>query len=388
MKVLVLSSNCCFRRMRMNKNILKSIITLLLMVFVSVICILGYKYSQQHTNAQSKDIIENFFENVDQQYDQVNKKVAAGYLNKDKLFLAKDLDRKKLDDIQQSINHFENEYSAALANLKSLNSDDLASFQLQVQAEKDRVNQLLTSFQLLQKKFASQNAVNSLFESPFLTGEKQNKEVLIASSLTQVEFAQVKKANYTKDAKDDYQKALNVGLDVAEEQIKAVTQAKDLFKQLYKDKTVSEQANQTNLDQVKQLIAQIKNPKIRDSFTEGLQAIEAAVQAQAIIQTETTTDSTTNTDRTINQDTIIYDTTSNYNSPVGNTGNTSGAANQDSASSNPVPSNPASSNPVPSNSTQQTSGSEDTTTSTSDSETIQADDNLISENSANFTWNE
>lgn len=383
MKVLVLSSNCCFRRMRMNKNILKSIITLLLMVFVSVICILGYKYSQQHTNAQSKDIIENFFENVDQQYDQVNKKVAAGYLNKDKLFLAKDLDQKKLDDIQQSINHFENEYSAALANLKSLNSDDLASFQLQVQAEKDRVNQLLTSFQLLQKKFASQNAVNSLFESPFLTGEKQNKEVLIASSLTQVEFAQVKKANYTKDAKDDYQKALNVGLDVAEEQIKAVTQAKDLFKQLYKDKTVSEQANQTNLDQVKQLIAQIKNPKIRDSFTEGLQAIEAAVQAQAIIQTETTTDSTTNTDRTINQDTIIYDTTSNYNSPVGNTGNTSGAANQDSASSNP-----ASSNPVPSNSTQQTSGSEDTTTSTSDSETIQADDNLISENSANFTWNE
>src|SRR5699024_2020360 len=149
---------------------------------------------------------------------------------------------------------------------------------------------------------------------PFLTGDKQNKEVLITASLKQADFDQVKKANYTKDAKDDYQKALNQGLDIAEGQIKAVTQAKDLYNQLYKDQTVTEQANQASLDQVKQLIGQIKNPKIRDSFTEGLQAIEATVQAQATTQTETTTDSATNTDGTMNQDTTIYDNiTPNYN---------------------------------------------------------------------------
>ena len=217
----------------MDKKILKIIITLLLMVSVSVICIFGYNYSQRHTDTQSKDVIENFVENVNQQYDQVNKKVATGYLNKDKIFLAKDLDQKKLDDIQQSINNFENEYNAALANLKSLNSDDLASYQSQVQAVKDKVNQLLTNFQSVQKKFASQKAINGLFEHPFLTGDKQNKEVLITASLKQADFDQVKKANYTKDAKDDYQKALNQGLDIAEGQIKAVTQAKDLYNQLY-----------------------------------------------------------------------------------------------------------------------------------------------------------
>lgn len=75
--------------MRMDKKTLKIIITLLLMVSVSVICIFGYKYSQRHTDTQSKDVIENFVENVDQQYDKVNKKVAAGYLNKEKIFLAK-----------------------------------------------------------------------------------------------------------------------------------------------------------------------------------------------------------------------------------------------------------------------------------------------------------
>lgn len=378
--------------MRMDKKTLKIIITLLLMVSVSVICIFGYKYSQRHTDTQSKDVIENFVENVDQQYDQVNKKVAAGYLNKEKIFLATDLDQKKLDDIQQSINNFENEYNAALANLKSLNSDNLASYQSQVQAEKDKVNQLLTNFQSLQKKFASQKAINGLFEHPFLTGDKQNNEVLITASLKQADFDQVKKANYTKDAKDDYQKALNQGLDIAEGQIKAVTQAKDLYNQLYKDKTVTEQANQASLDQVKQLIGQIKNPKIRDSFTEGLQAIEATVQAQATTQTETTTDSATNTDGTMNQDTTIYDNTtpnynyggnntSNYNPSAGNGANTGGTGNQN-------------------NQGQQTPGNQDTgadtgtgsseepTPSTPDPETPQNDNEFIGENVGNFTWNE
>lgn len=378
--------------MRMDKKTLKIIITLLLMVSVSVICIFGYKYSQRHTDTQSKDVIENFVENVNQQYDQVNKKVATGYLNKEKIFLAKDLDQKKLDDIQQSIINFENEYNAALANLKSLNSDDLASYQSQVQAVKDKVNQLLTNFQSLQKKFASQKAINGLFEHPFLTGDKQNKEVLITASLKQADFDQVKKTNYTKDAKDDYQKALNQGLDIAEGQIKAVTQAKDLYNQLYKDKTVTEQANQASLDQVKQLIGQIKNPKIRDSFTEGLQAIEATVQAQATTQTETTTDSATNTDGTMNQDTMIYDNitpnynysgnnTSNYNPSAGNGTNTGGTGNQN-------------------NQGQQTPGNQDTgadtgtgsseepTPSTPDPETPQNDNEFIGENGGNFTWNE
>ena len=374
----------------MDKKILKIIITLLLMVSVSVICIFGYKYSQRHTDTQSKDVIENFIENVDQQYAQVNKKVAAGYLNKDKVFLAKDLDQKKLDDIQQSINNFENEYNAALANLKSLNSDDLASYQSQVQAEKDKVNQLLTNFQSLQKKFASQKAINGLFEHPFLTGDKQNKEVLITASLKQADFDQVKKANYAKDAKDDYQKAINQGLDIAEGQIKAVTQAKDLYNQLYKDKTVTEQANQASLDKVKQLIGQIKNPKIRDSFTEGLQAIEATVQAQAITQTETTTDSATNTDGTMNQDTTIYDNTtpnynyggnntSNYNPSAGNGANTGGTGNQNNQQNNQG---------------QQTGGNQDTgsseepTPSTPDPEIPQNDNEFIGENGGNFTWNE
>ena len=376
----------------MDKKILKIIITLLLMVSVSVICIFGYNYSQRHTDTQSKDVIENFVENVNQQYDQVNKKVATGYLNKEKVFLATDLDQKKLDDIQQSINNFEKEYNAALANLKSLNSDDLASYQSQVQAVKDKVNQLLTNFQSLQKKFASQKAINGLFEHPFLTGDKQNKEVLITASLKQADFDQVKKANYTKDAKDDYQKALNQGLDIAEGQIKAVTQAKDLYNQLYKDQTVTEQANQASLDQVKQLIAQIKNPKIRDSFTEGLQAIEAMVQAQATTQTETTTASATNTDGTMNQDTTIYDNTtpnynyggnntSNYNPSAGNGTNTGGTGNQN-------------------NQGQQTPGNQDTgadtgtgsseepTPSTPDPETPQNDNEFIGENGGNFTWNE
>lgn len=382
--------------MRMDKKTLKIIITLLLMVSVSVICIFGYKYSQRHTDTQSKDVIENFVENVNQQYDQVNKKVATGYLNKEKIFLAKDLDQKKLDDIQQSINNFENEYNAALANLKSLNSDDLASYQSQVQAVKDKVNQLLTNFQSLQKKFASQKAINGLFEHPFLTGDKQNKEVLITASLKQADFDQVKKANYTKDAKDDYQKALNQGLDIAEGQIKAVTQAKDLYNQLYKDQTVTEQANQASLDQVKQLIGQIKNPKIRDSFTEGLQAIEATVQAQATTQTETTTDSATNTDGTMNQDTMIYDNiipnynysgnnTSNYNPSAGNGTNTGGTGNQNNQGQQ-TPGNQDTG--ADTGADTGTGSSEEPTPSTPDPETPQNDNEFIGENGGNFTLNE
>lgn len=380
----------------MDKKILKIVITLLLMVSVSIICIVGYKYSQRHTDTQSKDVIENFVENVNQQYDQVNKKVATGYLNKEKIFLAKDLDQKKLDDIQQSINNFENEYNAALANLKSLNSDDLASYQSQVQAVKDKVNQLQTNFQSLQKKFASQKAINGLFEHPFLTGDKQNKEVLITASLKQADFDQVKKANYTKDAKDDYQKALNQGLDIAEGQIKAVTQAKDLYNQLYKDKTVTEQANQASLDQVKQLIGQIKNPKIRDSFTEGLQAIEATVQAQATTQTETTTDSATNTDGTMNQDTTIYDNTtpnynyggnntSNYNPSAGNGTNTGGTGNQNNQGQQ-TPGNQDTG--ADTGADTGTGSSEEPTPSTPDPETPQNDNEFIGENGGNFTWNE
>ena len=111
-----------------------------------------------------------------------------------------------------------------------------------------------------------------------------------------------------------------------------MTQAKDLYNQLYKDKTVTEQANQASLDQVKQLIGQIKNPKIRDSFTEGLQAIESTVQAQATTQAETTTDSATNTDGTVNQDTTMYDNTTPYYG-----GNTDGQQNYPNPTPQPNP---------------------------------------------------
>ncbi|MCJ0569590.1 hypothetical protein MMJ54_07970, partial [Enterococcus cecorum] len=239
-------------------------------------------------------------------------------------------------------------------------------------AEKDKVNQLLINFQSLQKKFASQKAINGLFEHPFLTGDKQNKEVLITTSLKQADFDQVKKANYTKDAKDDYQKALNQGLDIAEGQIKAVTQAKDLYNQLYKDKTVTEQANQASLDQVKQLIGQIKNPKIRDSFSEGLQAIEATVQAQATTQTETTTDSATNIDGTMNQDTTIYDNTTPNNNYGANTGGTGNQNNQGQQTGE--------------NQDTGTGNSEEPTPSTADPETPLSDDEFNENGEATYTW--
>ncbi|CAI3285057.1 hypothetical protein CIRMBP1197_00388 [Enterococcus cecorum] len=157
-----------------------------------------------------------------------------------------------------------------------------------------------------------------------------------------------------------------------------MTQAKDLYNQLYKDKTVTEQANQASLDQVKQLIGQIKNPKIRDSFTEGLQAIEATVQAQATTQTETTTDSATNTNGAMNQDTTIYDNTTPNNNYGANTGGTGNQNNQQN------------------NQGQQTGGNQDTgtgsseepTPSTPDPETPQNDNEFIGENGGNFTWNE
>ncbi|MCJ0550106.1 hypothetical protein MMJ62_03220 [Enterococcus cecorum] len=230
----------------------------------------------------------------------------------------------------------------------------------------------LINFQSLQKKFASQKAINGLFEHPFLTGDKQNKEVLITTSLKQADFDQVKKANYTKDAKDDYQKALNQGLDIAEGQIKAVTQAKDLYNQLYKDKTVTEQANQASLDQVKQLIGQIKNPKIRDSFSEGLQAIEATVQAQATTQTETTTDSATNIDGTMNQDTTIYDNTTPNNNYGANTGGTGNQNNQGQQTGE--------------NQDTGTGNSEEPTPSTADPETPLSDDEFNENGEATYTW--
>ena len=298
----------------MHNNKFKVIIVGATILIVAFICISGYKYAQRYKNAQALDIVENFALNADKTYQEIHQNIEKSYLDKDKIFLAKDLNHDQIDQMKHKANNFKNEYEAALNSLSLLKEEDVKKYKAKVISQKANAKKIVTLFQKLQVKFNRQDAVNQLFEQAYLNGDQQNHEVAIKQNIKQTDIEQVKKNIHQQKTSSAFDQALNKGIEFATSQLDAYNQAMSLYTQLYKDKKPTDQVNAENYQNLLQLIQQIKNTKLKESFNEGLKAIEEKVRSSAT-NTESASQAQTNSET---NESSIQDLQQNQNNNIAN----------------------------------------------------------------------
>lgn len=153
-----------------------------------------------------------------------------------------------------------------------------------------------------------------MFEQAYLNGDQQNHEVAIKQNIKQTDIEQVKKDIHQQKTSSAFDQALNKGIEFATSQLDAYNQAMSLYAQLYKDKKPTDQVNAENYQNLLQLIQQIKNTKLKESFNEGLKAIEEKVRSSAT-NTESASQAQTNSET---NESSIQDLQQNQNNNIAN----------------------------------------------------------------------
>lgn len=213
--------------------------------------------------------------------------ISALYAEGSTQFLDAEITQEMIDAVQARLRKYQETSLENHEKIAKLRKNDQKNHQIDAK----NLSTLQGEVKLVQEKFDSQQAVNVLFQNPYLTGINVNKDVVIVDDLSADKVADAKKAHFQdevdeKDENKAFQVAINKGFEVAESQLKQIDKAKKAVSELYKDNEVTDKATRETFDAAKKEVQAIKNEKARKSFDEALKAIEEKVREDEAVKEE------------------------------------------------------------------------------------------------------
>lgn len=200
----------------------------------------GYGYTKYEESAKEKDQVK-----MEQKMALTETHLDQLYLNEQKVFLSKNFDMTKLADVTKEIDSITDE--KLKADLKK---------QLAVVTEKAE----------------KQNEVNNLFQAPIMVGDEISDKVYVKSDLTKVPSEVAK-------PKDEFEKAINKALGVADKQVKELKEVKDaVAKVVDKEGKALKSATLTDVEAAKKLVDGLKDKDLKEKLTSQLEKAEKAIK--------------------------------------------------------------------------------------------------------------
>jgi hypothetical protein len=264
----------------MNKKVRWGIIgaTSLLVIGVGLFTVNESNYSKKVEAVASEQSTN------DQMVQELKKQLQKLYFDDTKTFLSKEISQEKIDLFAKKLNKYSLTSQAFNKKIKNLRKTDKKKYQFNVK----KMSMLQDEEKMIQQKFKAQELMNGLFQSPYLKGATENKEVVIIDDLSAEKLNEVKKATSQEvDEKDNTKKfelTISQGLEIAQKQLEQIDKAKKMINELYKDGKVTDKATRENYESTKKEVEQIKNKKAKESFTASLKVIEAKVQEDEAYQ--------------------------------------------------------------------------------------------------------
>ncbi|MEG0254576.1 MAG: cell division site-positioning protein MapZ family protein [Vagococcus sp.] len=132
---------------------------------------------------------------------------------------------------------------------------------------KDNYNELKQDFDKVEEKFNKQKAMNELFKSPIIEGDKLNSKVFVKN-------ADHIAINKIATEKDGFDILYNKGFAEAEEQKELLSKANDALESIYKDDKVIKNATREQYESAEKAIKGIKDADAKKDLQEKLEKVD------------------------------------------------------------------------------------------------------------------
>lgn len=264
----------------MNKKVRWGIIgaTTLLVIGIGLFTVNESNYSKKVEAIASEQSTN------DQMVQELKKQLQKFYFDDKKIFLSEGISQEKIDLFAKNLSKYALTSQAFNKKIKNLRKNDQKKYQFNV----NNLSILQDDEKVIQQKFKTQELMNGLFQSPYLKGATENKEVVIIDDLSAEKLNEVKKATFQevdeKEVTKKFELAINHGIEIAQKQLVQIDKAKKMINELYKDNKVTDKVTRENYESTKKEIEQIKNKKAKESFTASLKVIEEKVQEDEAYQ--------------------------------------------------------------------------------------------------------
>ncbi|MDR0847052.1 MAG: hypothetical protein LBN08_06030 [Lactobacillales bacterium] len=239
---------------KLGKIISGLFLTICLVVILGALGLIGYKFYEDNEAQKEQKIVMHELDDLSKISDSTAKleeEESGGFLD---------------DTFDSSwVTELEKKLSASRADIdeitnKKVDKKEYYQFYKSIKKELDA----------MKNKLAAQEAVNKLFDAPFLVGTKENNDVIISFKVSQEEFEAVKKDYYKPDSDNLFQISLNKGIELAGKQFEAQRDAEEKVSALIGEGKIAEPVDRVAYLLAQTAVKQVKNKYTRDSLEQTL----------------------------------------------------------------------------------------------------------------------
>ncbi|OJG25169.1 hypothetical protein RR47_GL001957 [Enterococcus columbae DSM 7374 = ATCC 51263] len=211
--------------------------------------------------------------------EKIQKEFDQAYIDNNQVFLAKEFAEKDLNELESNLKVYQDKMSEINDSWHLLGEKTTTPLQPLKQAIEKPKHEFLKNFKSIKRKFYAQNHLNQLFNEKYLYGDTINKNVVIIDSLEPKSIQMLKK-KYVFDKNNPFDHVIQEGLNLAEEQLKLVTETKQSIEEMFTNSKPNDKATIDNLTHAKDLLSRIKNQKIVSQLNNRLSPVEAKLKKE------------------------------------------------------------------------------------------------------------
>ncbi|EOT44591.1 hypothetical protein [Enterococcus columbae] len=252
-----------------------------------VLCFLGvfifggsfYLFMNHRMQEEKRKTLEEQLAFESSLVEKIQKEFDQAYIDNNQVFLAKEFAEKDLNELESNLKVYQDKMSEINDSWHLLGEKTTTPLQPLKQAIEKPKHEFLKNFKSIKRKFYAQNHLNQLFNEKYLYGDTINKNVVIIDSLEPKSIQMLKK-KYVFDKNNPFDHVIQEGLNLAEEQLKLVTETKQSIEEMFTNSKPNDKATIDNLTHAKDLLSRIKNQKIVSQLNNRLSPVEAKLKKE------------------------------------------------------------------------------------------------------------
>lgn len=208
------------------------------------------------------------------QLQKIETEIAGLYADEHKQFLSSDVTQAKIDSLKKTIEKYKSEAESHVKKIETLRKQDQETCQKEL-ADITKLDEKINKVQVI---FDQTQAVNSLFQTPYIENAEINEEAIIIDDLnSEMIEEQKEKIELENLEENEFTSIVTQAMEAAGNQLSQIERARKVVEELYKDGKPTDKVTRETLESAKKEVELIKNEKARKSFNEPLKAIEEKI---------------------------------------------------------------------------------------------------------------
>lgn len=205
---------------------------------------------------------------------RIETEIAGLYADEHKQFLSSDVTQAKIDSLKKTIEKYKSDATTHAKKVETLRKQDQETCQKEL-ADITKLDDKINKVQVI---FDQTQAVNSLFQTPYIENAEINEEAIIIDDLnSQMIEEQKEKIVLENLEENEFTSIVTQAMEAAGNQLSQIERARKVVEELYKDGKTTDKVTRETLESAKKEVELIKNEKARKSFNEPLKAIEEKI---------------------------------------------------------------------------------------------------------------